>query len=104
MNARCIIGVLLSIAGSVSASAQTGVSLSDSANARSNIQTTEYSQLQVQRSIMTTPKPVSENYYAKHLGFFCRQELKLQQKKIPVTFRVGSMEQCNRLEQKPGYR
>ena len=48
--------------------------------------------------------PVPENYYTKGLGFFCRQELKMQQAHVPVTFRLGSMENCNRLEQKPGYR
>src|SRR4051812_27686989 len=47
---------------------------------------------------------VPRNYYTQHLGFFCRQELKMQQAKVPVTFRLGSMEQCNTLEQKPGYR
>ena len=47
---------------------------------------------------------IPQNYYTQHLGFFCRQELKMQQAKVPVTFRLGSMEQCNRLEQKPGYR
>lgn len=49
-------------------------------------------------------QPIPQDYYAQHLGFFCRQELKMQRAKVPVTFRVGSMEQCNRLEQKPGYR
>ena len=45
-----------------------------------------------------------QNYYTQHLGFFCRQELKMQQAKVPITFRVGTMEQCNKLEQKPGFR
>ena len=44
------------------------------------------------------------DFYAKHLGFFCRQELKMQQVHVPVTFRVGTMDQCNYLEQKPGYK
>jgi len=49
-------------------------------------------------------QPVPDNFYAQHLGFFCRQELKMQQAKVPVTFRLGNMDECNRLEQKPGYR
>ena len=44
------------------------------------------------------------DFYAQHLGFFCKQELKMQQVHVPVTFRVGSMDQCNYLEQKPGYK
>jgi hypothetical protein len=49
-------------------------------------------------------KTILESYYAKGLGFFCRQEIKMQQAHIPVTFRLGSMDYCNQLEQKPGYR
>jgi hypothetical protein len=49
-------------------------------------------------------QPIPQSFYATHLGFFCKQELKLQQQRIPVTFRLGSMDYCNRLEQKPGYR
>ena len=43
---------------------------------------------------------VPANYYTHGLGFFCRQELKLQKAHVPVTFRLGNMEQCNYLEQK----
>ena len=49
-------------------------------------------------------QPVPDNYYAKHLGFFCRQELKMQKAHIPISFRIGTMDQCNYLEQKPGYK
>ena len=44
------------------------------------------------------------NFYAQHLGFFCRQELKMERVHVPVAFRVGTMDQCNYLEQKPGYK
>ena len=47
---------------------------------------------------------IPQNFYAQHIGFFCRQELKMQEAHIPVTFRLGSMNYCNYLEQKPGYR
>ena len=46
---------------------------------------------------------VAPNAYTNHLGFFCRQELRTDKiTPLPVRFRVGSMEQCNWLEQKPG--
>jgi hypothetical protein len=38
-------------------------------------------------------------------GFFCRQEVKLDKKlPVPFRFRLGSMQYCNWLEQKPGYK
>lgn len=49
-------------------------------------------------------QPIPLNLYTKGLGFFCRQELNMQKAHVPVTFRLGSMDYCNRLEQKPGYR
>jgi len=49
-------------------------------------------------------QPVEKDHYKQGLGFFCRKELQVEQKtKIPVKLRVGSIEQCNYLEQKPGY-
>jgi hypothetical protein len=47
---------------------------------------------------------IPQNFYTQHLSFFCRQELKMQEVHVPVTFRLGSMDYCNWLEQKPGYR
>ncbi|HXS37659.1 MAG TPA: hypothetical protein VN721_13225 [Flavipsychrobacter sp.] len=47
-------------------------------------------------------QPVSQDFYAKHLTFFCRQELKMQQVHIPLQIRVGSIDNSNYLEQKPG--
>lgn len=39
--------------------------------------------------------------YVRHLGFFCRQELVIQRAlRLPVFFRLGSLEYCNRLEGK----
>lgn len=57
---------------------------------------------------LTTPaklslKPVPNNYYTKSFGFFCKQEMKLEKQiKLPVKFRLGSLEYCNYLEQKGG--
>ena len=50
------------------------------------------------------PQPIPGDLHTRNFGFFCRQELKMQQAHVPVTFRLGSMDECNRLEQKPGYR
>ena len=48
------------------------------------------------------PQPfLSANYYASRLGFFCKQEIKWQKlTKIPFTFRLGSIEECDRMEGK----
>jgi hypothetical protein len=55
----------------------------------------------------TLPSPfyihtIPANFYASHLPFFCDKELKLQKAiKMSVKFRLGSVEQCNKLEWKP---
>ena len=59
------------------------------------------------KSVTFTPRvgqPIPQEYYTSAFGFFCRQELKMQQAHIPVVFRLGSMDYCNWLEQKPGYK
>ena len=46
-------------------------------------------------------QPVSPSYYAERLGFFCKQEIKLDKiSTIPVRFRLGGVEACNKLEGK----
>jgi len=55
---------------------------------------------QLQKSEQAIP----QNFYTQHFGFFCRQELKMEEVHVPVAFRLGSMDYCNWLEQKPGYR
>ncbi len=46
--------------------------------------------------------PIPANFYTSSLPFFCDKELKLQKAiKMSVKFRLGSVEQCNKLEWKP---
>ncbi|MET0244945.1 MAG: hypothetical protein ABW174_15810, partial [Flavitalea sp.] len=49
-------------------------------------------------------KPVTRmdrDLYTKNFGFFCKKELQVDKAtKIPLRIRVGSLEQCNRLEEK----
>jgi hypothetical protein len=47
---------------------------------------------------------VNANFYANNLSFFCRQELKIAkatQYKLPIAFRLGSLQYVNYLECKP---
>lgn len=45
--------------------------------------------------------PVSANFYVKNLGFFCKQELRLEAiTKIPFRFRLGSVNYCDWMEGK----
>lgn len=44
---------------------------------------------------------ISADYYSNHLGFFCKKEIQLEKiTKIPFKFRLGSVQQCDRLEGK----
>jgi hypothetical protein len=54
----------------------------------------------------TAPLPpfrisAGSDYYIGHLGFFCKEELQFQKMAhVPLYFRLGSLEECNRLEGK----
>lgn len=48
----------------------------------------------------SNPHAIPADSYTRNFGFFCRQELKMQKAHVPLTFRLGSMEYCNLLEQK----
>lgn len=46
-------------------------------------------------------QPLPGSFYTQHFGFFCRKELQIEKSvKIPLRFRLGSLDQCNYLEGK----
>ena len=66
----------------------------------------KYYQRPKQDSVCTDKRflPVSflpANYYSTHLGFFCKQEIKMEKiTKVPFKFRLGSVAECDRMEGK----
>jgi len=44
---------------------------------------------------------LQKDLYVKGFGFFCKKEMQIEKSvKLPLRFRLGSLEQCNILEQK----
>ncbi len=78
-------------------------------NAQSRDSIRHFKKLQLKPLVDTKekhiPQLVKPDFYNQHLGFFCRQELKVEKAiKIPIKIRLGSNEQCSFLEQKTAYK
>lgn len=44
-------------------------------------------------------KTITQDHYTQHFGFFCKKELLMEKAtKIPLRFRLGSLQHCNYLE------
>jgi hypothetical protein len=53
------------------------------------------------KSLRGVPFTLQKDTYVKSLAFFCRQEWKIEKSlKVPLRFRLGSLNQCNFLEGK----
>jgi len=51
--------------------------------------------------IINTSQFIPEDFYTKNMGLFCKQELVIEKiTKIPLRFRLGSLQQCNYYEGK----
>lgn len=65
------------------------------------------SQLSFKRTVDTLEKkisfkPLPQNFYNQHLGYFCKKEIQLQKiTSLPVYIRLGSKDYVDYLEKKP---
>jgi hypothetical protein len=87
----------------VAAAAQGGFEGSQPATAKTAHQ---YPSLAVLRSdfLRQDDHQVSAGISTPHRALFCRLDDALDEKNLPLRFRLGSLEEVNRLEQKPGFR
>ena len=48
-----------------------------------------------------TTNVVPQDFYTQNFGFFCKQELRVEKvTRLPLRFRIGSLQQCNYYEGK----
>ena len=54
-----------------------------------------------QQQLPPNKQVIAPDFYVTNLGFFCKQEIKFEKAtKIPFRFRLGSVEDCDRMEGK----
>jgi hypothetical protein len=57
--------------------------------------------LSIAASLQNVKQIVPADFYTCHIGFFCKKELVIEKAtKIPLRFRLGSLQQCNYYEGK----
>lgn len=111
-NKICVIGLFLFICGTTSAQSTLNSALKGKDFILKNSVKTSYHLLH-----FTSPPLVNKNmqkinyrsvsylvpqdFYTCNFGFFCKQELRVEKTiKIPLRFRLGSLQQCNYYEGK----
>ena len=98
LSKKCKILVFCTIFAGNAVTAQQNLLKSATSKVYKNPFSLQFSPL---RSQFYSLAPVPANFYVKNLGFFCKQELKLEAiTKIPFKFRLGSVSYCDRMEGK----
>lgn len=68
---------------------------------KNNLPLTPVLLIKTKRTTPAVKQVIAPNFYVTNLGFFCKQEIKFEKAtKIPFRFRLGSVEDCDRMEGK----
>ncbi len=71
---------------------------------RNDLSLTPVLLIKTKRTTPVVKQVIAPNFYVTNLGFFCKQEIKFEKAtKIPFRFRLGSVEDCDRMEGKYRY-
>ncbi|MFK8054704.1 MAG: hypothetical protein AB8F78_01185 [Saprospiraceae bacterium] len=75
-----------------------------SVNAQDSARIPSLAQLKADVLQAGTSRSGSINVPSEHRALFCRFDDKLDKKRIPLRMRLGSVDEVNRMEAKPGFR